>query len=205
MTDTDGNIIAARETLADAVAKLIDPQHRIISGRMRYAPSRYRQLRDNLAGTQGDTRTPAKSLPPLWIDATELLKTIDRNTRTWTSLRSHTGTTPDRLHQLTEKQWRPQDTEYVTTIAHNIHGWADQVDKLLDPEAVKHISAPCPACGTQTVYRRDSAGEMVRQPALKLVTGKGCCCQKCDTAWGPDLYLHLCRLLGFELPAGILE
>ena len=202
---TDGNIIAATKTLTDAVAKLCHPQHRIIGGKLRTAHSRYQQLRDNLAGTQGDTRTPAKSLPPLWIDAAELLKTIDHNTRTWTSLKSHLGTTPERLHVLTVKNWRPQDTDYVTAIAHNIHRWADQVDQLLEPEAIKHISAPCPACGTQTVHRRDSAGEMVRQPALKLVTGRGCTCQHCDTSWSPDYYLHLCRLLGFELPAGVLE
>jgi hypothetical protein len=54
------------------------------------------------------------------------------------------------------------------------------------------------------VYRRDSAGELVRQPALQIVAEQGCTCQACRHCCTPDLYLHLCRVLGFDLPDGVI-
>jgi hypothetical protein len=37
------------------------------------------------------------------------------------------------------------------------------------------------------------------------MTNIGCTCQHCGAHWTPDRSLFLCRLLGFELPAGVLE
>lgn len=199
---SDGNIQAARTRLGRAVQRLTGPQSRVIDDITRHAPSLYVQLTHDLAGTQGDNRTPAKSLPPVWIDAMELINVIDTETRSWVA---RPGNTPHRLQLLAFATFRPQDTDRVNMIATRVDGWCEKIISLLDPESVKHISAPCPSCGRAKVFRRDSAGEMVQQPALKVVTNIGCSCQHCQAHWAPDKYLFLCKLLGFELPEGVLE
>ena len=199
---TDGNIGAARTKLDRAFRRLFDKRVAVYHDRTMYAPSLYEQLKADLAGTQGDTRTPAKSLPPIWIDASMLLTTIDRQCHTWFP---KPGSTLARMGSLVATSWRPQDTEKVTGMAKTVDGWAESIIHLLDPLAVKHITAPCPSCGREFVHRKDSAGDTVRQPALKVMTNIGCTCQHCGAHWTPDRYLFLCRLLGFELPAGVLE
>jgi predicted RNA-binding Zn-ribbon protein involved in translation (DUF1610 family) len=169
---------------------------------IRYALSLYRQLQEDLPGKKGDSRTPAKSLPPLWIDAAQLRIDMDSQTRSWCPKEQGI---PQRLGNLSAKTWRPQDTDLVTEMARMVDMWCETILHLLDPESVKHISAPCPSCGRAFIYRRDSAGESVRQPALKVVTNVGASCQHCDAHWAPDRYMFLCRLLGFDLPEGVLE
>ena len=199
----DGNIVAAKKQLDEAVQRLCFPNWKTYQSRLCQAPSLYEQLQSDLAGSQGDSRTPAKSLPPLWIDAVELLKDIDGKARTWTGRKANT--TPDRLFTLINKTFRPQDTKHVNQMATTVDGWCEAICNLLNPESVKHINAPCPSCGRAWVYRRDSAGETVRQPSLKVVTNIGAMCQHCEASWAPDRYMFLCRLLGFALPQGVLE
>lgn len=202
---TDGNIQAARKHLAAAVDRLCRPTPRIINHRMRHQPSLYDQLRNDLAGTQAtDHKTHAKSQPPIWIDAAMLLTEIDTQTRQWVHRPKDVGTTT-RLDHLADKTWRPQDTDHVTTITNTITRWCDQITHLLDPQSVKTIAAPCPSCGRKTITRRDSAGETVRTPALTVIADQGCTCLACRAHWTPDRYLFLCRLLGFDLPEGVLE
>ena len=199
---SDGNIQAAHTKLTRAVDRLCKPRMAVYHDQTRYALSLYRQLESDLAGTQGDTRTPAKSLPPLWIDAAQLRIDMDSQTRSWCP-KEHG--IPQRLGNLSAKTWRPQDTDLVTEMARMVDMWCETILHLLDPESVKHITAACPSCGRSFVYRRDSAGESVRQPALKVVTNVGASCQHCDAHWAPDRYMFLCRLLGFDLPEGVLE
>ena len=66
----DGNIQAARTRLGHAVRRLTQPRAGVYHDRTLYAPSLYSCLLDDVAGTQGDTRTPANSVPPIWLDAT---------------------------------------------------------------------------------------------------------------------------------------
>ena len=180
---TDGNIGAARTKLDRAFRRLFDKRVAVYHDRTMYAPSLYEQLKADLAGTQGDTRTPAKSLPPIWIDASMLLTTIDRQCHTWLP---KPGSTLARMGSLVATSWRPQDTEKVTGMAKTVDGWAESIIHLLDPESVKHITAPCPSCGREFVHRKDSAGDTVRQPALKVMTNIGCTCQHCGAHWTPD-------------------
>jgi hypothetical protein len=93
----------------------------------------------------------------------------------------------------------------VEQYASQVASWAVSVASLLSPTAVKQLSAPCPACGAQSAYKRDSAGERVRVPALQIITEIGCTCLVCRYTWGPELYLHLARVLGFKTPTGVLE
>ncbi len=197
----DGNISAAKTRLVRAVARLCDPRTTLIQGHPHTAPSLYHALKADLAGRQGETKTPAKSLPPIWIDASMLITTIDRQTRKW---QPTPGDTCQRLRQLSWQPWRPQDTDKVTAMSHDIGGWCDQISSMLDPISRKSVCAACPSCGRRHVYRKDSAGETVRRDALEI-TSAGCVCLHCDAAWAPDRYLFLIKLLGFELPSGVLE
>lgn len=199
----DGNIQAARNRLEIAVKRLCSPQTCIHYHHTLTAPCLYDQLAASLAGRQGETRTPAQSLPPAWVDALQLRTEIDTQTRKWLT-RSNLPTT-DRLRILMDRTWRPQDTQHVTAMARTVAGWCESILHLLDPESRKYIAAACPSCGRRNVYKRDTAGEIVRQPALVVITNVGATCQHCDAHWSPDRYMFLCRLLGFDLPEGVLE
>lgn len=201
---TDGNIQAAKQQFDHAVNKLCAQRPGIYQHKMRYAPSLYRALRDDLAGTQGDHKSHAKSQPPIWIDACQLLAEIDTQTRRWLPGHSRWDT-PGRLDMLAGIAWRPQDTSRVTSMTATVLRWCEAITNMLEPQSVKTISAACPSCGRNSVFRRDSAGETVRQPALRIVGNQGCTCLACDAHWAPEKYLWLCNLLGFELPEGVLE
>jgi len=199
---TDGNIQAARTKLTRAVDRLCKPRMAVYHDRTHYAMSLYCQLESDLAGTQGDTRTPAKSLPPLWIDAVQVLGDMDNQTRKWFP---RGKSTPDRLGALDSLPWRPQDTDKVTTIATTVEAWCETIINLIDPKAQMHITAACPSCGRAIVYRRDSGGDLVRQEALKWTPNAGFQCQACKASWSPEQTLFFAKLLGIELPEGVLE
>lgn len=199
----DGNIQAARTKLGRAVQRLTAPRPAVYHDRTLYAPSLYACLLDDVAGTQGDTRTPAKSLPPIWIDATQLRFDIDTQSLKWLPVQ---GTTPERLQLLSAKSFRPQDFDMVNTIAAKVDTWCESIINLIiNPKARKYISAPCPACNQERVYRRDSGGDNVREPALKWTANVGFECAACKAHWAPDQTLFFSKLLGFELPEGVLE
>ena len=199
---TDGNISAARTKLDRAFRRLFDKRMAVYHDRTMYAPSLYEQLKADLAGTQGDTRTPAKSLPPIWIDASMLLTTIDRQCHTWMP---KPGSTLARMGSLVATSWRPQDTEKVTGMAKTVDEWAESIIHLLDPESDKYIDAPCPSCSQSWIHRRDSAGEVVRKRPLKWIEDAGVHCQACKVHWPLDQTMFLGRLLGIDAPAGVLE
>lgn len=198
----DGNIVAALDKLSKAVDRLCQPRVAVYHDQTRYALSLYRQLEQDLPGTQGETRTPAKSLPPLHIDAAQLRIEMDSKTRQW--CRKERGV-PERLGRLAGSSWRPQDTNHVTDMANTVNGWCENIINLLDPRSQFHISAPCPSCGKAVIHRRDSGGDLVREEALKWTPVAGFECQACKASWSPLQTLFFARLLGIELPEGVLE
>ncbi|WIC40291.1 hypothetical protein SEA_HOLLIDAY_97 [Gordonia phage Holliday] len=164
--------------------------------------SLYEQLATMIAGAQGTQMGgTARSMPPLWVDATDLLTVIDREIST---LEPEPGTTIDRLHRLSDRTWRPQDVDHIERLTAQVLRWAHSIQDLLTPPERKALPNPCPHCDTKVVYRKDSAGETVRQPALQI-GAYGCECQNCHTVWAPDLFKHLAAVLGYPLPAGVLE
>lgn len=54
------------------------------------------------------------------------------------------------------------------------------------------------------LHNRMSAGERVRQPALRIGE-HGCQCGQCGQVWAPQYFAHLANVLGYELPEGVLE
>jgi predicted RNA-binding Zn-ribbon protein involved in translation (DUF1610 family) len=198
---TDGNIQAARRRLEHAVGRLVDKRPAVYHDVTLYAPSLYACLVSDLAGTQGETRTPAKSIPPVWIDAVQLRQDIDAQAHRWLPM---PGTTVWRLSAIADKTYRPQDTDKVNDMTNVIDAWCESIVNLLDPQSRKEITAACPSCGKRTIYRRE-CGEMVRKAALVLIPNEGCTCQACDAHWSPSYYQHLARLLDISPPEGVVE
>lgn len=202
----DGNLPAAKEALQDAVHAISGSQTQIIDDKMVATPSRYLQLRDSITGEQinsGGGRG-SKSRPPCWLDALDKLNEIDTTLEIWQPTYIGVPPTVGRLRWLLRKRWRPMDVKQIEQMTEVIDGWAAQIDALLNPPRKWTLPSPCPACGATIVQRRDSAGETVRQPALQVGVD-GCHCVKCRTVWGPHLFTHLARVLGYEMPSGVLE
>lgn len=232
----DGNLPQARQRLHDAIATLIDPHTELAGsptcpdchneacehdctqhtcpGHQTEVPSLYERLYDAMPGAQGTGHSPARSMPPMWLDAARLYAWIDTTTRKWQADYQHcqhckhcTNTLPaiQRLQTMRAKRWRPQDTRQLEDYATQIEAWALEIDLLLTPQHVKHVTAACPSCGHKTALRRDNAGETVRVPALQIIAETGCTCVVCHAHWAPTHYMLLCKVLGFPVPEGVLE
>lgn len=192
---SDGNIIAARQLLEQAINRLTQQRPATHHNTTIYQPSLYTSLKSDLAGTQTNaTKTQPKSQPPLWIDACQLLTEVDNQTHRWMPV---PGTTPNRLTLLAAKTWRPQDTTPVIRMTATINQWCEQIINLLDPEPTKTLDAACPTC-KQRWIKRTHAGETVRRDALQIVLSKGCRCLACDSNWTPDKYRDLATQLGIQ-------
>lgn len=201
----DGNLPAARTEFRHAITNLIDPIPKLHNNEMKYAPGLYLQLFHAVGGEQAQTGNGggSKSKPPLWTDALVLLQDMDLMVSIWQPGYKGAPPTIARLKYLAEQSWRPQDVNHIKKMTNVLKSWTVDIDRLFNPVHVKHVSAPCPNCNATHTYRPDNAGETVRVPALELIVSTGCRCLVCKASWTPDKYLFLCKLLGFELPAGI--
>lgn len=204
----DGQLQPARAELSNAISQLIDPQSHSTPGQTIYIPSLYQQLTEAVPGSfLGRTTGTPRSQPPLWLDAADLLNQIDTTVRKWQPAGDAASKLPPtirRLQLINQRTWRPQDTDTITHQTHQIQQWAIRIATLFAENHTKHITAPCPACGKTTIHKRDSTGELIRQPALQIGV-HGCECMACHQIWGPQLFMHLARVLGYELPEGVLE
>jgi hypothetical protein len=226
----DGNLPAALAALQTAIHGLIgetpqlagrpdcpdchnndcpdDCEQHTCPGHLTPTESLYMQIYDAVGGgrtgqSKGTSRP--RSLPTGWIDAQQIIDEIDTAVAIWQPAYTGTPATVGRLRWMLKSKYRPQDVHGLEQKTQILKEWATEINTLFDPPSVKHFSEPCPACGAKTAYRKDSAGEVVRMPALQIVTDKGCTCQACHYVWGPELYVHLARVLGCDLPAGVLE
>lgn len=201
-TPEDGQVKPALAAFKAAVADLCDQTPTLHHSSLIRADSLYWQLECAVGGANPAAGSgTSKSRPPIWTDALDLKQEIDTGVSEWCS-----GTnTPAKLRWLTNAKYRPQDTGLLEKRTNTIAAWCTRIEELFNPPHVKHISAPCPACGNTHAYRRDNTGEHVRVPALQIIAEHGCTCVVCHANWQPDHYLHLCRVLGFDLPAGVLE
>lgn len=215
-TNEDGNLPQARRHLSNAVSALIDPKpdaRKMDDGTQRidWIEPLYDQLCEAIPGGQGNASRVAQSSPPMCIDAAELKHEIDTAVSTWeprpvidpekTQL---TPMTVVRLQSLEKRTWRPQDAKGVEQIATNIESWCESIKTLINPPPRWHLPNPCPACNVAVVYRKNSGDETVRQPALQIGP-TGCVCQNCHHEWAPAYFQHLARVMGYDLPVGVLE
>lgn len=202
----DGNLPAAVDRFGAAVGAVVDPVKELVDGRVYVTDSLYSRLREAIPAARSSTgygylNGHARPRSPLFLDAVDLCAEIDAQVASW---RPNGPDTEGRLRAIAAARWRPQDAAVLHGWADTLNRWAASIAALLDPDSVKTINEACPACGTRIVYRRDRAGETVRTPALQLVIETGCRCLSCDTHWPPSQYMFLCKLLGLDLPAGII-
>ena len=204
------NLPAALTRMRRAYHDLCAPR---VDGDGHTAPCLYAQLRDTIGGVQREGRAGAHSQPPLWVDAADLLRVIDSTVDHWHPERVDAEpSTVAKLGCLAERSWRPQDTPLVHEIADACEAWVREIVSLLDPEHTKHIRDPhgggyaaCPQCGARTARRFDRREQQwKRVPALQWRVNAGTTCLACQAHWGVEHTLWLGRVLGFELPDGVL-
>lgn len=212
-TDTRERLSGAREQLDDAVQDLIGVRHGTITvdtpnggttTRPVYRDSVYTEMVAALPGDQGtQLGSAARSMPPLRVDALDWLNDVHATVDLWVDiyeLHSY-ETVTEQLDALTGLTWRPQDVQLVHDLVFMIRRWVRTATSLIDGEEQRkmELCAPCPACGTKTVYRKDSGGDTVRQAALSLTT-TGCVCLACRHDWAPQYFQHLAAVLGCNIP-----
>lgn len=210
-TEADGSLPEARRRLEDAVSGLCDPVSQVVDGQLLWTDCLYVQLLESLPGDQGQGHGVARSLPNIWLDACDLKTEIDTAVGIWEPrpvIDLRDGDPPPltmvRLEAIEKRRWRPQDTRSMDQISGIVEAWAGSIKQLLNPTPRWSLPNPCPACGTKIVYRKDPAGELVRQPALE-VGPLGCECRQCHYNWAPAYFTHLAQVLGYSLPEGVLE
>ena len=163
-----------------------------------WQPSLYTQIRDELEGLTGlEGKGNHESRPPLWVDGIDWLKKIDTLTEKWTP--GGQGGTVARLDDLSRKPFGPDDTAWLEKAATKVKRVVADGLLLLQGEEVRRfdVVAPCPQCQTQTVRRKDSGGDWVRQTALQL-TIHGCTCVACGTWWDREHLNFLAEVIGCE-------
>jgi hypothetical protein len=211
----DGNLPDARRQLDDAISSLCDPKPQTLhNGTLTWLDSCYVQLQDAIPGSKRDRTGVSASQPPVWVDAMQLKHEIDTAVAIWErpfpALPGDLSHDPEpvtvlRLRVINARSWRPQDVRSILQITEAIASWTENIQQLLTDKPRWTLPAACPQCGKKTVYRHDSSGELVRQPALQIGT-MGCQCQNCRAGWSPDQFVFLAtRLLGYDLPEGVLE
>ncbi|MDJ0454399.1 DUF7341 domain-containing protein [Gordonia amicalis] len=163
-----------------------------------WQPSLYTQIREELEGLSGPAgKGKAESRPPLWVDGADWLTIVDRAVERWTP--NTEGGTVARLDELSRHGFGPDDTSWLEKATKSVVSWVAAGNTLLEGEEVRRfdVVAPCPQCGVQTVRRKDSGGDWVRQTALQL-TIHGCTCQACGTWWDHEHLNFLAEVIGCE-------
>ena len=122
----------------------------------------------------------------------QLLVEIDTAVSSW---EPDGKSTIDKLHQLVDRGWRPQDTRLIDDHCAQIERWVLAGTELLDAVPRVYLRQPCPRCGATFAHRTDGAGEVVNTRALRA-SEDGCKCLGCGAFWPPDRFEWLARLLG---------
>lgn len=195
MDNAAGTIHGALDRLFAATFQLLAPQKQYIADAYYEADPLYAQLRQGMEKQRGLGSGATGSQLPVSVNALQLVTEIDDTVAAWAPAGD---STPDRLQGLLTRPWGTEDAGAVHQLASVIESWAQDVRDVLDPKPTRHVAAPCPACGAKTVYRRDDAGETVRQPALQLISETGCRCCECRSFWPPEHYELLASVLSFD-------
>ena len=163
-----------------------------LGGVYRWTESLYTALRAALNGSKTGRSGVVRSAP-CRIEVLNLLVAIDVTVAGW--IPDGKGGTPGRLHLLTARRWRPQDTAQIDTYSGRIEQWTLDASAQLVGEPRVYLHAACPRCSARFAYHRDGPNERVRTRALR-VSESGCRCLACGASWGPDRFHWLARLLG---------
>lgn len=194
--DEDGDLIAALDALTIAVSGLCSPQITFLDSKVRQAPSLYMQLFDAVSGEQAQTGsgTGSKSRPPFWTDAFDVKNEIDVRLEIEQPAHNGVPASVGRMRELLKRKWRPQDVHKIGQLTEALNYWAEKITTTLTPQRKWSLPNACPNCGKSLVRRVDSAGEVVRQPALQI-TQDGCACLSCKYVWGVERFQILAAAL----------
>jgi hypothetical protein len=163
------------------------------------------QLQDAAGSSQMSGGGPAKSQPILINpDAVELFADIETATAEWCD----EPTVEQRIRAGTNLAGQWTTTADILWITSQLRRWTQQIQELFNPPKRWHLAAPCPACGTRMVWRKDdTTGETVQAPALDLQqVGEGterrweCTCLNpaCRHRWPSGTLEHLALVLDQE-------
>ena len=132
----------------------------------RWSDSLYVRLRAELPGGTRVRHGAQSSLLPCRGDVLDLLLEIDAGVGGW---ELNGKSTPDRLHVLVGRGWRPQDCAVIGDMSARIEGGVLSAAELLaeHPRVYLHDTA-CPRCNALHAYRDNAAGESMRGPALRV-------------------------------------
>lgn len=185
----------AKERLEKAAASLVGSEMVYLAGNTAEGLSLYEELRESVSGRSGDSagkRGKTSPPAPLWISAFSLLDEIDTAARAW----SGCSDTAQGIQELAARHWTVDETRQVIQLAQAIEEWAISIEALLNPRSVQ-VRRACPACGGGHIYRRNSYGESVRTPTLKI-DADGVRCLSCAASWTYAQSEFLRRLLEAE-------
>src|ERR1700704_2512522 len=136
----DGNLTASLPALRSAISALIDPKPHYIDNTVRWVDSLYQQLIEAVPGEKCHRTGVNQSQPPLWVDASDLLRTIDSEVVRWqrnpgpgdgdlSHQRPPTPETVRRLRLIEARKWRPQDCAEIASITALIEQWALKISE----------------------------------------------------------------------------
>lgn len=191
----------ARAELRTAVDALVHPQTRDIvrdDGETSavVAPALLSQLADDVArsASAADGAFAARSRPPGWVEAMQLLGEVDRVVGA-----RHPGERCEAVHRWGQTCAALPPSTALIDAADRATRWHQSVRELLDPSP-KHRArgVPCPACGAEKVWDRVDHGndEHYTRPALSVDEHAGMCvCAACEASWGIELWAHLQQVL----------
>lgn len=206
MTEPDTDLLPyTRTQLSNAISALIDEKphtlHEEDGTRIVWVESMLGQLEEAVTASQNTMhRGAARSKPPLWVDAVDLLHEINRTTRSWWP--QPTLNTVGSLREIDAATWRPQDVPDLNEWTAQIRRWCTAIETLLSEERTMTVTGACPQCDTKTVHRWID-GERVRKPALQITT-KGCVCLNCREVWPPERFALLAAALECKPIEGVL-
>lgn len=225
--EADGSLPQALRDLEDAVSRLVEPEYKMAGspacggchnedcdtdclehtcrGHLTPTQSLYMQLWDAVSGQQLQSGGGggSKSRPPFDTDAFDVLDNIDQVVEIWQPAYTGVPATVGRLRTMLTCGYRPQDVHALEQKVAILKEWAVEIVEKLTPAPRWTLPNPCPACSKAVVYRKDSAGDPIRQPALQIGPS-GCHCLNCHTVWVPEKFVFLAKVLG-TMPANVLE
>lgn len=228
--EVDGYLPGALREFTDAISDLIDVRHQLAGrhdckqchtpdclptcsvhqciGHPTPVQPLYLQLYDAVGsgrtGAAQDMGLATTGSNPIWLNAFVILDEIDTAVEVWQPIHTGAPATVGRLRAMLAARYRPQDVRGLEQKTDAFRVWKRQIEELFNPPRKWHIAKPCPNCRTATVYRKDSAGETVRQPALSLGVD-ACECLACHYIWQPYRFHLLADALDCPLPDGVLE
>jgi len=178
MSDTE--LVAHTATkLRDSIHLLIHTQTHWI-GKVAVADSLYQRMRQALtaASTPSGAAIQA-SKAPARIDVLAWFCDVDTTVARW-----HTGgDTINRLAQMYEAAWAPEQLDHVKAMLRRCEAWVASAQEMLGDNAVEvPLRRPCPRCNELWCY---GGADHTRSFALR-VSEHGAQCKACRARWVTD-------------------